>query len=311
MGGGGTCGSGHEGGTETNHGDDASLYLGSEIQPTHFPCFNKSYLRFSLGSIPPGKVILSATLTLHHWGGASFDPFYTPSFVWLSSVIDPWNELTIHWNNAPLAQENYSMTRIPPKTTQLKWPGDPYNWDATQAVAEAYATGQPVSFALYDSTTGRDSSKYLTSSETGDWNVEGRPRLTVVWGRAVGSIDKRVQPIAVTRGQSVVYTLSLLGSGQALSLSDNLPPQVGPPGPIQVTNGAAPSYNPGKHQLIWNGTPALGESVTIAFPVAVIVDGPLAVFNTATIAQATGEVTSDSTVFFVDPYQVWLPIVRR
>lgn len=310
MGGGGTCGAGHNGGSEINHGDDTGLFVGSELQPTHFPCFNKSYLRFSLGAIPPGKVILSATLTLHHWGGANYEEFYTISYVWLSSVTDPWGEMTIHWNNAPLPQENFSMTPIPPKTTDLVWPGDPYTWDATQAVAEAYAAGQPVSFAMYDSTTGRDSSKYLTSSETGDWNVAGRPKLTVVWGRAVATINKEVQPVTPTAGQRVTYTLGFLGSGQALTLTDNLPAQVSAPGPIQATSGSA-SYNSGAHRLTWTGSPMLGQPVTITFPVTVQVAGPLAVFNTAVLTQTTGEVSTDTAVFIIDAYRVWLPIVRR
>jgi hypothetical protein len=48
-----------------------------------------------------------------------------------------------------------------------------YTWDATSAVAAAYAAGQPVSLAIYDSAAGRNTTKYFTSSETGDWNQAG------------------------------------------------------------------------------------------------------------------------------------------
>ena len=320
MGGGGWCYSGHEGHAEDNHGDDVALYVGSEIQPTHFPCYNKSYLRFALNSLPPGKVIISATLTLHHWGGADVAAG-TSSYVWLSSVTDTWDEMTIHWNNAPLAQENFSMTRIPPKTTELEWPGDPYTWDATKAVAEAYAAGQPVSFAMYDSTTGRDSSKYLTSSETGlgdppdywNWNIEGRPKLTIAWGKAAATINKDVWPVTPTTGQRVTYTLSLVGSGQALTLTDNLPAQVSAPGPIQVTGGPAANYNAGAHRLTWQGSPTSGQPVTITFPVTVStqVSGSLAVLNTAVMTDTAGNVSTDAALFIVNAYRVWLPIVRR
>lgn len=319
MGGGGGCSGGHNGGSEVNHGNDSALFVGSEIQPTHFPCYNKSYLRFALNSLPTGKVIISATLTLHHWGGASFDPFYTVSYVWLSSVTDPWDEMTIHWNNAPLAQENLSMTRIPPKTTPLDWPGDPYTWDATQAVAEAYAAGRPVSFAIYDSTTGRDSSKYLTSSETGidddpsywNWNIEGRPKLTIVWGEAAATINKDVRPVTPTNGQQVTYTLSLLGSGQALTLTDSLPAEVSAPGSIQAVGGPAASYDPVAHRLTWQGSPALGLPVTITFPVTVQVSGPKTVINTAVLTDASANVSSDSVTFIANPRQVWLSLIRR
>jgi hypothetical protein len=182
MGGGGLCSSGHEGGTEINHGDDDRLFVGTETQPTHFPCFNKSYLRFSLNAIPPGKVIVSATLTLHLWGSA--DPSLAqPSWVHLFSIRDPWDEMTIHWNNAPMAWENVSAQWLNKYSKpQIVWPGDAYTWDATKAVAEAYADGRPVSLAIYGSDTAQHSSKYLTSSEVGNWDVEGRPTLRIVWG---------------------------------------------------------------------------------------------------------------------------------
>jgi len=37
MGGGGTCGGGHEGGSEVNHGDDTGLFVGTETAPSTNP----------------------------------------------------------------------------------------------------------------------------------------------------------------------------------------------------------------------------------------------------------------------------------
>ncbi|MCA9936649.1 MAG: DNRLRE domain-containing protein, partial [Anaerolineales bacterium] len=145
MGGGGLCASGHEGGTEVNHGDDPDLFTGNEIRPTHFPCYNKSFLRFDLGDIPVGKRILSAELTLHLDGNAGETPdLAKPSWVSLFSIKDPWEEMTIHWNNAPLAYENIDATWVYPYSGDRDHPvppGDPYTWDATKAVAEAYENG--------------------------------------------------------------------------------------------------------------------------------------------------------------------------
>ena len=316
MGGGGWCQAGHEGHSEDNHGNDQALYVGSEIQPTHFPCFNKSYLRFSLASVPANKVILSATLTLHHWGGASYDPFYTISYVWLSSVTDPWDEMTIHWNNAPLAQENLSMTPIPPKTTPLVWPGDAYSWDATQAVAEAYASGQSVSFAMYDSTTGRDSSKYLTASEVGlgdgtpNWDIEGRPRLDVVWGDPVAALTKHAVPARVMQGDVITYSLSLLGAGQTLALTDTLPSALSHPLTMTATFGA-PQYNGATRQLTWSAAPGTGQPVTITYAVTATVGGPLAVSNTATLSAPGGSPSTSTAWVIVDGYGVWLPLIKR
>jgi hypothetical protein len=49
-------------------------------------------------------------------------------------------------------------------------------------VAQAYGKGQPLRLAMYSADSDYHSGKYFTSSETGDWNAEGRPLLTVVWG---------------------------------------------------------------------------------------------------------------------------------
>lgn len=316
MGGGGWCQAGHEGHSEDNHGNDEQIFVGSEIQPTHFPCYNKSYLRFSLASVPANKVIISATLTLHHWGNANPD-MHTDSYVWLFSVPDPWNELTIHWNNAPLAQENFSMQRIPQVSVFPGWPGIPYTWDATQAVAEAYASGQPVSFAIYDSTTGQDSSKYFTASESGlyddpsywNWNIASRPRLDIVWGDAVAALNKRAAPASVAQADRITYTLSLLGAGQTLALTDTLPAALSHPSTLTATFGT-PQYNTATRQLTWSAAPAVGQPVTITYAVTATVHGPLAIGNTATLAIPGSPPSTATAWVIVDGHAMWLPLIR-
>lgn len=309
MGGGGLCAGGHEGGSEINHGDDTRLFVGTETAPTHFPCFNKSYLRFSLDAIPSGKVIISATLTLHHWGNA--EPGQAqPSWVHLFTINDPWDEMTIHWNNAPLAQENVAASWVYPISGQGDWPGNPYGWDATQAVATAYAEGRPVSIAIYGSDSAQHSSKYLTSSETGDWNAEGRPTLTVVWGQPQAVVSKQVRPVAVTNDDPITYTLSWLGTGEPLTMTDTLPNGLSAPGPISASSGDA-GYDPVARQVVWTGTPTTGEAVTVTFPVTVQIDGPLALCNTATLTANGAYTSSDTALIIVDGYSVYLPLVVR
>jgi hypothetical protein len=182
MGGGGDCIGGDEGGSQVNHGDDPGLFVANQANPADFPCFSKSFLRFSLDTVPRGKAIISATMTLRHWGNAN-PSSAKPSWVHLFTIADPWEEMTIHWNNAPLAKENLSATWIYPITDPDHGPiGDPYYWDATQAVAEAYAQNHPLSVAIYSADTDMDSSKYLGSSESYDQYKENRPLLTVIWG---------------------------------------------------------------------------------------------------------------------------------
>jgi hypothetical protein len=309
MGGGGTCSGGHEGGSEVNHGDESALFVGTETAPTHFPCFNKSYLRFSLDAIPADKVIISATLTLHHWGNA--DPTQAqPSWVHLFTISDDWEEMTIHWNNAPLAQENVAATWVHPLPDFPGWPGNPYHWDATQAVAEVYADGRPVSVAIYGSDTDQHSSKYLTSSETGDWNVEGRPTLTIVWGLPQAVLNKQVWPVTVTNGDIVTYTLSWLGTGQPMTMTDTLPNGLSDPGPISHSSGQA-SHDPVARQVVWTGTPTVGQAVTVTFPVTVQVDGPLALRNTAILTASNEYVSSATASTIVDGHSLYLPLVIK
>ena len=309
LGGGGTCGGGHEGGSEINHGGDTSLFVGSETAPTHFPCFNKSYLRFSLDAIPPGKTIISATLRLHHWSNA--DPSQAqPSWVHLFTIQEPWEEMAIHWNNAPLAQENVAATWIYPITQSVPWPGNPYEWDATQAVAEAYAAGQPVGLAIYSSDTEQHSSKYLTSSETGNWNAEGRPTLNVVWGQPTAALNKQVWPINATNGQVVTYTLSWSGAGQALTMTDTLPNGLSDPASIIASSGSV-NYNPGTRQVVWTGTPSADQAVTVTFLATVQIDGPLALHNTAVLAADDETVSSDTATILIDGHRVYLPLATE
>lgn len=237
--GGGTDGIGGHvgGGSDINHGDDERLFIGSETAPTHFPFFNKSFLRFSLDDIPPDKEIISATLTLHHWGNAGQSSgLARPSWVSLFTISDPWEEMSITWNNAPLAQENIAATWVYPLTSFSGWPGVAYDWDATKAVAEAYAAHEPVSMAIYSSDNARDTTKYLTSSETGitdppaywNWNEEGRPTLTVVWGEPLDDFLLSASPSiqAAAAGDSAAYHIHVQPTGNfssAVTLTATVP----------------------------------------------------------------------------------------
>ena len=70
---------------------------------SEWPCFSKYYVTFPLDSLPEGKVVLSATLTLYQFGnaGAGQDP--QPSFIQAFTIAEDWEESALTWNNAPLA----------------------------------------------------------------------------------------------------------------------------------------------------------------------------------------------------------------
>ncbi len=261
MGGGGGCSGGQFGGSAVNHGNDPDpwLFVGTETRPVHLPCFSKSFLRFSLSAIPPGKSIISASLTLHVWGGAGTDPGTDPSpqpsWVHLFTISDAWDEMGIHWNNAPLAQENVSAQWLFVRY-EYAAPGDAYEWDASQAVAEAYANGEPLSVAVYGSDTAQHSSKYMTASEEGDWNAEGRPKLVVVWGDAARyptqpRLTRASRLAPAVGGYTATYSLVVLGRAQPLTLTDEVPTQVSAPLFIQATSGTA-GYDAGSRRVQWS-----------------------------------------------------------
>lgn len=310
MGGGGACAGGHEGGSTINHGGEGSLYTGSESSPTHFPCFNKSFLRFKLSAIPAGVEIISAKLTLHQFGNATIEINPGPAWVHLFNIRSSWSEMAIHWNNAPMAQENVAVTQVNKINTFPGWPGIAYTWNASKPVAEAYSRGEAVNLAIYSSDVGRDTSIYFVGSEAEDWNVEARPSLYVTWGLAAPQLNKTASPWITTRNSNVTYTLTWTGTGEALTLVDPLPQGFGAPSNLQANVGSA-SYDSASRQVRWSGTPAQGQVVTLTYRVTVNVDGPRRLPNTATLSDSGGTVSSDTFNIYVDPLQVYLPLIRR
>lgn len=208
----GNCGAGHEGNPDSplkpsdqqiTQGEDTSLYIGSEAVMTHLPCFGRGYLRFNLNQVPPGKVIISAQLTLYHWsqsgdlGAANEEDRPKPSYIRLYHVDGGWGETTVTWNNGPRAKQDLGGVWVTPRQPGGSlFPGIPYTWNATNAVADAYANSTPVDLALYTPDTNRNTLKYFTSSETGDWNAVARPKLTITWGDPVAVESQLFLPYA-------------------------------------------------------------------------------------------------------------------
>lgn len=104
------------------------------------------------------------------------------------SFAEDFTDTTISWNNAPLALRNYTRTTVNPipetcdSVGSIIWPCVPYTWNVTQLVAEAYQQGKPARIVLYSADSNYSTGKYFTTSDTGDWNDAGRPKITVEWG---------------------------------------------------------------------------------------------------------------------------------
>lgn len=185
VGGGYLCGAGTDywstWGTANYYGEQ-SFNVQNQYNVADFPCFSKAYLTFPLPEVPAGKVFVSAKLTLHHWGNSDLQNA-KDSYIQVFRVGEDWDPRTINWNNAPMALENFAGTWVSPyRTGQIDWPGTPYNFDVSQAVADAYAEGQPLRLAVYSADSDLHSGKYFTSSFAENWNWEGRPVIEVTFG---------------------------------------------------------------------------------------------------------------------------------
>lgn len=184
---------------ELNYAGNTFLNVQNLGYISEWPCFSRYYVAFPLDALPPGQVIISATLTLYHFGNAGQDanPGPLPSFIQVHTVDDDWDEATLTWNNAPLAQENVSSAWVEPFETPPGWPGVPRYWDVSLAVAQAYAAGHPLRLALYESDWAFHSGKYFVTSEAGEANQQARPTLTVTLGRVVANPRRQYLPLIV------------------------------------------------------------------------------------------------------------------
>ncbi len=142
------------------------------------------YITFPLESLPPHKIILQATLTLHQSGQstgfATDPPEALNSLIQVFQVGEGWDEATVSWNNAPSPIENVSRAWVGPIT--LAELGAPRLWDVTRVVARVYKSGDLLRLVLYSADYYGPHGKYFFSSNSNDYNGAFRPQLDIVLG---------------------------------------------------------------------------------------------------------------------------------
>jgi hypothetical protein len=164
-----------------NYGGYIQFNIQNQWDVADFMCFSRYYVTFPLTSIPAGKSIVSARVTLSLFGNAGYNPDDAkPSAIDALIVSEDWNEATITWNNAPYAAENVSVTWVYP--VDAAHPAGPYVWDVSHAVADAYSRGQPLRLAFYSTDGDYHSGKYFYASDSNDWGGTVRPMLEISWG---------------------------------------------------------------------------------------------------------------------------------
>jgi hypothetical protein len=157
----------------------------NESDISDWNCFSKFYITFPLSSLPAGLSVVNASITLFEYGNSGEQGVPNPSYIQVAIVGQDWNPNTLAWNTAPPVQENIGSILVNTKTKPVvPPPGVPVTWDVSLALAQAYATGQPLRLVFYSTDNQYNTGKYFWSSSVGNWNAGGRPTLQVTLGTA-------------------------------------------------------------------------------------------------------------------------------
>lgn len=160
--------------------NSSQVNIQSQRDIADWPCFSKYFISFPLNVVPANAILISASLTMFHFGN-SYPAEALASNIHVLGVDEDWVDTTITWNNAPLARVNYSNLRVEPLLAYPGWPGIPVTWDVSLAVQDALANGGDLMLALYSSDNPMHSGKYFFSSDSGGLDLSARPYLTVNW----------------------------------------------------------------------------------------------------------------------------------
>ena len=299
---------------ELNYAGKDFINIQNQGDVADWPCFSKYYVTFPLDLLPSGKVIISAALTLHLFGsaGEGWEPGPKPSLIQVLTVGQDWDESTLTWNNAPMAQENVSAAWVDPVDSYPGMPGIPWQWNASRAVAEAYTAGTPLRLVLYEADWAYHSGKYFHSSDACDWNLEGCPALTISWGHAVADVEKAASPSFGDQGDSITYTLNLFGSGNTLTLTDTLSLGVSAPGSFGLKGtSVVPTYDSSQHRLRWSDAPPLGQAVAISYSVTITTSDHQALVNFAQLSETDGNTSTAMSTVIANPHLTYLPLILK
>jgi hypothetical protein len=219
-----------------NHGTNRWTQFGGQSYPgatriniqnewdiSDFNCFSKFYISFPLSSLPRGQGVVSAKVILHEYGGSATKGKPTPSLIQVASVNEGWDPATLSWNNAPLVKENIGRTVVNSVSNPTPF-GQPYSWDVSKALADAYAAGQPLRLVFYSSDSPYNTGKYFFTSTLGNWGATSRPTLQLTLGKISASTAASAQTsaahttlAAAALGQQVALGGYMLDSQQTLS----------------------------------------------------------------------------------------------
>jgi hypothetical protein len=124
--------------------------------------------------------------------------------------------------------------------------------------------------------------------------------------------QKRVTPGSASQGQTVAYTIQIVGDGAAASLSDTLPTDLALASGPSTTPASVPAatYDSATRTIAWSGAPADTVIVQITYTATVVRATTGLIANTATVSHG-GAPTSLTAVLVANPLRNFLPALRR
>ena len=204
VGGGANCGMDHDpdffnGWATHNFPGVQQINIQNQMNVEDWPCFSKYFISFPIDDIPAGKVILSAKLTMYHFGNAGGGEFDDPggSTLQVMTVDRGWDEATLNWQNAPSVVEHVADTWVLPIINENIFanPAIPVSWDIQSAVADAYQAKETLNLAIYAADWDLHSGKYFYSSDArDDYN---RPILEITYGDIAAPTDFVFLPLTI------------------------------------------------------------------------------------------------------------------
>ncbi|MCA0350571.1 MAG: DUF11 domain-containing protein [Chloroflexi bacterium] len=111
----------------------------------------------------------------------------------------------------------------------------------------------------------------------------------------------------VDQGQQLRYAITIVGTGSAQTMNDQLPDGltiVPASATINPSNLAAPSIS--NNSVQWSGTIPNSQSAVISFRATVSTNERRVIINTAQINAATVQAS-----IIANGYRVWSPVVRK
>lgn len=183
VGGGTICGSDFNpnffaGWGEKSYPKATQINIQNQWDSADWPCFSKFFIKANLNNLPNNVEVTKALLTMHLFGGSN-PAEAKPSLIQVLQV-NPFNEVGLNWNNAPQVIRHLDRQWVNPKLTPLVWPGDKYQWDITKAFSNLNEDTH-LYLGLYSADGDYHSGKYFSSSYTGEWNSEAKPKITIYY----------------------------------------------------------------------------------------------------------------------------------